>query len=70
MSHDDDRPDVSGDESTALLPGQNAGSAQEDDIGLKRVSDSLPTTAWLIAIIECCERSAYFGISGPLQNYI
>ncbi|KAM5442617.1 hypothetical protein MferCBS31731_002496 [Microsporum ferrugineum] len=38
--------------------------------GLRRVSDSFPLSVWLIATIELCERFAYFGILGPLQNYI
>lgn len=38
--------------------------------GLRRVADSFPLSVWLIATIELCERFAYFGIIGPLQNYI
>ena len=30
----------------------------------------LPLSAWLVIIIEGCERFAYFGLSGPLQNYL
>ncbi|KAL6235019.1 POT family-domain-containing protein [Aspergillus navahoensis] len=29
-----------------------------------------PVGSWLIATIELCERFAYFGITGPMQNYI
>lgn len=36
----------------------------------RRVPDSLPAPAWLMISIELCERFAYFGITGPLQNYI
>lgn len=38
--------------------------------GLRRIADSLPLSVWLIATIELCERFAYFGTVGPLQNYI
>ncbi|KAB8233163.1 POT family-domain-containing protein [Aspergillus alliaceus] len=38
--------------------------------GLRRVADSLPLSVWLIAVIELCERFAFFGILGPMQNYI
>ena len=37
---------------------------------LRRVPDSLPASVWIIIVIETCERIAYFGIAGPLQNYI
>ena len=37
---------------------------------LKRISDSIPATAWLIVICELCERFAFYGLSGPFQNYI
>lgn len=37
---------------------------------LRRVADSLPLSVWLIATIELCERFAYYGIAGPMQNYI
>ena len=62
--------DTSGDENTTLLQGHSTGSIQEQDASLRRVRDSLPVSAWLIAVIEGCERFAYYGISGPLQNYI
>jgi chromosome transmission fidelity protein 1 len=37
---------------------------------LPHVSDKLPLSAFLIAIVELCERFAYYGLSGPFQNYI
>ena len=37
---------------------------------LRRVADSFPLSVWLIATVELCERFAYFGIVGPMQNYI
>lgn len=37
---------------------------------LRRVADRLPNSAWLVAIIELCEGFAYYGLSGPFQNYI
>lgn len=37
---------------------------------LKRVADELPWSAFLIAIVELCERFAYYGLLGPFQNYI
>lgn len=42
----------------------------EDFLFLPRVADTLPRGAFLIAIVELCERFAYYGLSGPFQNYI
>ncbi|OHW98012.1 POT family protein [Colletotrichum incanum] len=38
--------------------------------GLRRVPDKLPTVALLILVVELGERFTYFGLSGPIQNYI
>lgn len=27
-------------------------------------------SAFLVAVVELCERFAYYGLAGPLQNYI
>lgn len=37
---------------------------------LPRVADNLPWGAFLVAIVELCERFAYYGLSGPFQNYM
>ncbi|KAF2807669.1 MFS peptide transporter [Mytilinidion resinicola] len=37
---------------------------------LRRVSDKLPWSAFLVAVVEFCERFAYYGLSGPFQNYM
>lgn len=37
---------------------------------LRKIADSLPSSVWVIATIELCERFAFFGIIGPMQNYI
>jgi dipeptide/tripeptide permease len=42
----------------------------EDILFLPRVADTLPYGAFLVAIVELCERFAYYGLSGPFQNYI
>ncbi|WQF86475.1 Putative proton-dependent oligopeptide transporter family, PTR2 family proton/oligopeptide symporter [Colletotrichum destructivum] len=38
--------------------------------GLRRVPDKLPAVALLILVVELGERFTYFGLSGPIQNYI
>jgi hypothetical protein len=42
----------------------------EDLLLLPRVADKLPYGAFLVAIVELCERFAYYGLSGPFQNYM
>jgi proton-dependent oligopeptide transporter, POT family len=37
---------------------------------LEHVADRIPLSAWLIVLCELCERFAYYGLSGPFQNYI
>ena len=43
---------------------------EEDRHTLRHVSDKLPWSAFLVAVIELCERFAYYGLSGTFQNYI
>jgi POT family proton-dependent oligopeptide transporter len=42
----------------------------EDRTSLRIVADSLPRSVWLVTVVEFCERFAFFGLSGPFQNYI
>lgn len=37
---------------------------------LRRIGENLPPAAYLIAIVELCERFAYYGAQGLFQNYI
>jgi POT family proton-dependent oligopeptide transporter len=37
---------------------------------LEHISDRIPLAAWLIVVCEFCERFAFYGITGPFQNYI
>ncbi|KAH7410512.1 helicase C-terminal domain-containing protein [Phaeosphaeria sp. MPI-PUGE-AT-0046c] len=41
-----------------------------DLCSLPQISAPLPLPAYLIATVELCERFAYYGLSGPFQNYI
>jgi POT family proton-dependent oligopeptide transporter len=44
--------------------------AESEWAGLRRVPDKLPMVALLILVVELGERFTYFGLSGPIQNYI
>ncbi|KAK9479121.1 POT family-domain-containing protein [Lipomyces japonicus] len=37
---------------------------------LRRVPDRLPIAAWLVAVVELCERFTYYGVSGVFMNYM
>ena len=37
---------------------------------LRKVADHLPWSAFIVALVELCERFTYYGLSGPFQNYI
>ena len=37
---------------------------------LRRVGENLPASAFLIAVVELCERFTYYGCQGLFQNYI
>jgi len=42
----------------------------EEMATLRRVSDKIPIAAFSVVIVELCERFAYYGLSGPFQNYL
>ncbi|PYH97916.1 oligopeptide transporter [Aspergillus ellipticus CBS 707.79] len=52
-------------------PAAEGESPSPDDlVQCRRVADSLPTTAWLVASVTICERLCYYGFVGPFQNYV
>ena len=62
------RPDLAAE--SDIDPVEDDEVPELDPLALRRVPDVLPLSAWLVIVIELCERFAYFGLSGPLQNYI
>ncbi|KAI9267913.1 POT family-domain-containing protein [Phascolomyces articulosus] len=51
--------------------GQQYQAPTSDQWGsLREVADSVPKSAFLVIMIEFCERFTYYGLSGPFQNYI
>ncbi|KZT33660.1 PTR2-domain-containing protein [Sistotremastrum suecicum HHB10207 ss-3] len=43
---------------------------EEDQRTLRRIADKIPIAAYSVVIVELCERFAYYGLSGPFQNYL
>lgn len=41
---------------------------EEDKRILRKVSDKLPWSAFIVCVVELCERFTYYGLSGPFQN--
>ncbi|KAF9735834.1 hypothetical protein PMIN06_002199 [Paraphaeosphaeria minitans] len=42
---------------------------EEEKKTLRRVGDKVPKAAFLVAVVELCERFTYYGASGLFQNY-
>ncbi|OCL03552.1 putative MFS peptide transporter Ptr2 [Glonium stellatum] len=43
---------------------------EEEKRALRHIGDPLPKAAFLVAIVELCERFTYYGVQGLFQNYI
>lgn len=43
---------------------------EEEKVSLRHVAENLPISAWLVAVVELCERFTYYGMSGLFQNYV
>lgn len=43
---------------------------EHDKKTLRRIGDKFPASAYLIAVVELCERFTYYGCQGLFQNYI
>lgn len=74
--HDHDRKDMAGGVEPVSEPLSRAETADGDEptaeekTTLRKVSDKLPWSAFLVCVVELCERFTYYGLSGPFQNYI
>lgn len=43
---------------------------EEEFKKLRHVSEHIPMSCWLVAIVELAERFSYYGLSTPFQNYM
>ncbi len=43
---------------------------EEEKSTLRRIGEPVPKAAFLVAVVELCERFTYYGASGIFQNYI
>jgi proton-dependent oligopeptide transporter, POT family len=57
------------DNSPSPTPDGDEPSASEKR-ALRRVGESLPKAAYIVAVVELCERFTYYGCQGLFQNYI
>lgn len=76
MANDASRKDIELIESSSLDQNKTSDShnqlepTEHELATLEHVSDRIPLAAWLIIVCEFCERFAFFGLTGPFQNYI
>ena len=60
----------SGAESLSFTSSDGDEPTEEEKRTLRKVADKLPWSAFLVAMVELCERFTFYGLSGPFQNYI
>jgi dipeptide/tripeptide permease len=72
-SHLFDSEDEEGDDEDVLFlnhPKDDGTPTLHELVTLRRIPAHIPPSAFLIALVELCERFAFYGLSGPFQNYI
>lgn len=57
-------------DSSSIVSSESEIPTEEELRTLRKVSDKLPWSAFIVALVELCERFAFYGLSGPFQNYI
>jgi proton-dependent oligopeptide transporter, POT family len=62
----DEAPDLAAFASSTVLPTVEKPS-KEDEANLRRISDKIPTEAWLVAGFSGAERFAYYAMQVPLR---
>ena len=55
---------------SGIVPFDGHEPTEEELATLRKVADHLPWSAFIVALVELCERFTYYGLSGPFQNYI
>lgn len=55
---------------SGIEPFEGDEPTEEELATLRKVADHLPWSAFIVALVELCERFTYWGLSGPFQNYI
>lgn len=55
---------------TASVSHETIEPTEEQLATLPRHPDRLPIAAWLVAVVELCERFTYYGVNAPFQNYM
>ncbi|KAI0603122.1 hypothetical protein F4775DRAFT_14162 [Biscogniauxia sp. FL1348] len=55
----------------SIMEDDYEGKPTEDDLKtLRRVPGSLPVVAYLICVVEFCERASYYGVQPLISNYV
>ena len=70
VSHDNPKLENIKSSSGASTTADGEEPTDDEKATLTHVAESLPLSAWLVAIVEFCERFTFYGISGLFQNYV
>lgn len=53
------------------MVGSYEGKPTEEELkSLRRVPGKIPTVAYMLCIVEFCERASYYGVTGVISNFI
>lgn len=53
------------------MVGDYEGKPTEEELKtLRRVPGAVPTVAYMLCIVEFCERASYYGVTGVIGNFI
>ncbi|KAJ5734032.1 hypothetical protein N7493_002818 [Penicillium malachiteum] len=66
----DEKKALDMDKETGLPTADGEEPTEDEKRSLRHVAEHLPISAWLVAIVELCERFTYYGMSGMFQNYV
>lgn len=67
---DADAEDGSAHEKMGLETPEGQEPTEQEKKTLRHIGESLPISAWLVAIVELSERFTYYGVQGLFQNYV
>lgn len=53
------------------MVGDYEGKPTEEELKtLRRVAGNIPTVAYLLCLVEFCERASYYGVTGVTSNFV
>lgn len=65
-----EKDDVDFDKENNITTPDGGEPTEYEKRSLRHTAENLPVSAWLVAVVELCERFTYYGMSGLFQNYV